>query len=54
MNKPTLAEFRFLMLRLAAESTVMVELLMEDAKLVELAKGGASYEEVLAYVNESF
>lgn len=42
------------LLALAAESTVMVELLAEDATLIGMIRSGKSHAECLAYINENY
>jgi len=39
---------------LEAESTVMIDLLLEDSTLVVMVKRGDSHEACLAYVNENW
>lgn len=46
--------FRFKLLLLEGEATVMQELLVEDAKLVLLLNSGATKEDCLAYVNANW
>lgn len=45
---------KFLLMRLAAETTIDAYLLMEDEELVELIKSGAAYESLLEYCNENY
>jgi len=50
----TLNSPRFLLMRLAAETTVDAYLLMEDETLVALIRDGAEYEELLEYASENY
>lgn len=45
---------KFLLMRLAAETTIDAYLLMEDEELVELIKSGATYETLLDHCNENY
>lgn len=46
--------FNLKMQILSGASTVMVELLLEDAPLVQMIQSGASHDECLAFVNENY
>ena len=39
---------------LASETTVMVELLAEDAELIGMIRRGESHEACLTYINENY
>jgi hypothetical protein len=45
---------KFLLMRLAAETTVDAYLLMEDEELMELIKAGSTYETLLEHCNENY
>jgi hypothetical protein len=45
---------RFLLMRLASETTIDAYLLQEDEDLMELIKGGSSYETLFEYCNENY
>lgn len=45
---------RFLLMRLASETTIDAYLLQEDEDLMELIKGGSSYEKLFEYCNENY
>jgi len=45
---------KFLLMRLAAETTIDAYLLMEDEEFVELLNSGATYETLFEYCNENY
>lgn len=45
---------RFLVMRVAAETTIDAYLLMEDEGFVELLGSGATYESLMEYCNENY
>lgn len=48
------ASYRVKLLILQAESTVMIELLLEDTALVQMIKRGDSKADCLNYINENW
>lgn len=54
LDAKTASNVRHLLMSLSAETTVDVWLLAENEELAELYKSGATYEEMLAWVNENY
>lgn len=54
LDAKTANTVRHLLMSLSAESTVDVWLLAENEELAELYKSGATYEQMLEWVNENY
>jgi hypothetical protein len=54
LDAKTASNVRHLLMSLSAESTVDVWLLAENEELAELYKSGATYEQMLEWVNENY
>jgi hypothetical protein len=54
LDAQTANTVRHLLMRLSAETTVDAWLLAENEELAEMWKDGATYEQMLEWVNENF
>lgn len=54
LDAKTANTVRHLLMRLSAETTVDAWLLAENEELAEMWKDGATYEQMLEWVNENF